>query len=55
MIVIHLGFNDRLIDKVDLQDVLDLNNLEESEHDYNVNDSFDEWIDKIHPTEREAC
>ena len=55
MITIHLGFNDRLIDKVDLQDVLDLNNLEESEHEYNVYDSFDEWIGKIHPEKSEVA
>ena len=48
MITVHLGFNERLQDQMDLREVVDISAIE---NEYDTDDSFDEWIKKIHPGE----
>lgn len=51
MIIAHLGFNDRLQDQLDLREAIE-QSKQEQENEYDPNDTFNEWMDKIHPTER---
>ena len=54
MIEVRLGYNDRISDQYYLKAVIQEHEIEERANDYEIYDSFSEWIDTIHQEEEEV-